>query len=100
MTMAGRAYPAVSCEVIFAPREWHTLYMMQHHCRPPPLPPPLREMVRSLAQLGGFFARKGDGAPGLKTIWQGDQRLHDFIHAVDTYRTVKGLERSMGSREM
>jgi hypothetical protein len=52
-------------------------------------------MVRSLAQLGGFLARKGDGEPGLKTIWQGYQRLHEFIYAVDTYQTVKGLERSM-----
>lgn len=25
ITMAGRAYPAVSCEIVLAPREWHTL---------------------------------------------------------------------------
>jgi hypothetical protein len=25
ITMVGRASPAVSCEVVFAPREWHTL---------------------------------------------------------------------------
>ena len=25
ITMVGRAYPAVSCAVVFAPREWHTL---------------------------------------------------------------------------
>jgi Transposase DNA-binding/Transposase DDE domain len=36
ITMAGRAYPAMSCEVVFEPREWHTLYTMQHHCHPPP----------------------------------------------------------------
>jgi hypothetical protein len=92
ITMVGRAYPEVSCEVVFEPREWHTLYTMQHHCHPPPTPPPLREMVRSLAQLGGFLARKGDGEPGLNTIWQGYQRLHEFIYAVDTYQTVNGLE--------
>ena len=32
ITMAGRAYPEVSCEVVFAPQEWYTLYTMQHHC--------------------------------------------------------------------
>jgi hypothetical protein len=95
ITMAGRAYPAVSCEVVFAPREWHILYTMQHHGHPPPTPPPLRDMVRSLAQLGGFLARKGDGEPGIKAIWQGYQRLHEFIYAVDTYRTVKALERNV-----
>ena len=52
-------------------------------------------MVRSLAHLGGFLARQGDGEPGIKTIWQGYQRLHDFIYAVDIYRTVQALERNV-----
>jgi hypothetical protein len=95
ITMASRAYPAVSCEVVFEPREWHTLYTMQQHCHPPPTPPPLRAMVRSLAQLGGFLARQRDGEPGITVIWQGYQRLHDFIYAVDTYRTVNALERNV-----
>jgi hypothetical protein len=95
ITMAGRAYPEVSCEVVFEPQEWYTLYTMQHHCHPPPTPPPLREMGRSLAQLGGFLARQGDGEPGIKAIWQGYQRLHEFIYAIDTYRTVKALERNV-----
>jgi hypothetical protein len=34
--------------------------------------------VRWIAQLGGFLARKGDGEPGVKTIWQGLRRLHDI----------------------
>ena len=95
ITMAGRAYPEVSCEVVLAPQEWATLYTMQHHCHPPPTPPPLREMVRSLAQLGGFLARQGDGEPGIKAIWQGYQRLHEFIYAIDTYRTVNAVERNV-----
>jgi len=95
ITMASRAYPEVSCEVIFEPREWQTLYTMQQHCHPPPTPPPLREMVRSLAQCGGFFARRGDGEPGIKAIWQGYQRLHDFIDAIETYRTVHAGERNV-----
>jgi hypothetical protein len=78
ITMLGRAYPDASCEVGFAPCEWQTIYMMQFHSRPPAQPPPLREMVRALAQLGGFLARTGDGEPGIKSIWQGYQRLHNF----------------------
>jgi hypothetical protein len=95
ITMAGRAYREVSCEVVFAPQEWHTRYTMQHPCHPPPPPPPLREMVRNLAELGGFLARTGDGEPGITTIWQGYQRLPDFIYAVDTYRTGQALERNV-----
>lgn len=79
LTMVGRASPEVSCEVVCAPREWRTLSTMQPHGHPPPTPPPLRAMVRGRAQLGGFFARTREGTPGMQAIWQGYQRLHDFI---------------------
>ncbi|MBP5976675.1 hypothetical protein HW132_29065 [Brasilonema sp. CT11] len=41
-------------------------------------PPSLREAVRMIATLGGFLGRKGDGEPGVKTIWRGLRRLHDI----------------------
>jgi hypothetical protein len=91
LTMMGRAYPEASCEVVFEPREWQTIYTMQFHSRPPALPPPLRDMVRALAQLGGFLARTGDGEPGIKSIWQGYQRLYEFIYAVETHLAVNAL---------
>jgi hypothetical protein len=91
ITMMGRTYPEASCEVVFEPREWQTLYTMQFHSSPPPQPPPLRHMVRALAQLGGFLARAGDGEPGIQSIWQGYQRLHEFIYALDTHRAVNAL---------
>jgi hypothetical protein len=91
MTMMGRAYPDASCEVIFAPREWQTIYMMQYQSPPPDQPPSLRETVRALAQLGGFLARTGDGEPGIKSIWQGYQRLHDFLYAIETHLAVNAL---------
>ena len=88
LSMLGRAYPAVSCEVVFEAHEWQTIYTMQTHRPPPQVPPPLREIVRRLAQLGGFLARTSDGEPGIQSIWQGYQRLHDFIYALETYRAV------------
>jgi len=33
-----------------------------------------------VAALGGFMGRKGDGEPGIKTLWLGLQRL-DTIQA-------------------
>jgi hypothetical protein len=86
--MAGRASPEVSGDVGFEPREWQTMYTMQHRGYPPQAPPALREIVRSLAQRGGFLARKGDGEPGIQAIWQGDQRLHECISAGEIHRTV------------
>ena len=74
--------------MVFEPQEWQTIYTMHYQCRPPAHPPSLRDMVRALARLGGFLARTGDGEPGIKSIWQGYQRLHEFIYAVETYLTV------------
>ena len=89
--MLGRAYPEIPCEVVFEPREWQTLYPMQFHSSPPPQPPPLRNMVRALARLGGFLARTGDGEPGIQSLWQGYQRLHEFIYALEIHRVVNAL---------
>jgi Transposase Tn5 dimerisation domain len=88
LTMLSRAYPEVSCEVVFEPQEWQTIDMMQYRRRPPQESPPLREIVRGLARLAGFLARTGDGAPGVQTIWQGYQRLHDFLYALETHRAL------------
>jgi hypothetical protein len=91
VTMMGRTYPEASCEGVFEPREWQAIYTMQYHSPPPAQPPPLRDTVRALAQLGGFLARTGDGEPGIKSIWQGYQRLHDFIYAIETHLAVNAL---------
>jgi Transposase Tn5 dimerisation domain len=38
-----------------------------------------REVLREIAKLGGFLARKGDGEPGWQTIWAGWNRLQDIL---------------------
>jgi hypothetical protein len=88
ITMAGRAYPEVPGDGAFAPQAGHTMYPMPSHGRPPQASPALRAMGRGLAQLGGFCARTGDGEPGIQAIWQGDQRLHEGIYALETQRRV------------
>ena len=35
--------------------------------------------VRGVARLGGFLGRKGDGQPGVRTLWRGYQRLQDMV---------------------
>jgi hypothetical protein len=37
--------------------------------------PTLNEVLRLIARVGGFLGRKGDGDPGVKTIWQGIQEV-------------------------
>ncbi len=53
-------------------------YIKQKKSPPPEKPPSFREAVRMIASLGGFLGRKGDGEPGVKTIWLGLRRLHDI----------------------
>jgi hypothetical protein len=49
--------------------------------------PTLNEVVR----LVGFLARKGDGEPGVKTIWLGMQRVIDFAAGVKYSRNYQEL---------
>ena len=43
-----------------------------------------RNLIRSLARLGGFIGRKHDGEPGWQTIWRGWQRLMWMREGVET----------------
>jgi hypothetical protein len=38
----------------------------------------LRQAVRRIAQLGGFLGRKGDGEPGVQTLWRGLQYFENI----------------------
>jgi hypothetical protein len=74
----GRSLPAASCEVIFEPAEWKSAWRVVRRSRPPTHPPKLREMVRLVAQLGGYVNRSRKDEPGPQTVWLGLQRLHDI----------------------
>ena len=54
------------------------LPLFRKRVRPLKSHPPSLEAVRMIASLGGFLGRKGDGEPGVKTIWLGLRRLHDI----------------------
>lgn len=41
----------------------------------------LRQAARAIANLGGFIGRKGDGDPGVMSLWRGFQRLTDMTTA-------------------
>jgi hypothetical protein len=47
---------------------------------------------RLIARLGGFLARKGDGEPGVKTIWLGMQRILDFSAGIRFSRELQAQE--------
>jgi hypothetical protein len=77
LTRLGRTCPDLDAELLFDRDEWQAAFILSK--KPvPKTSPRLNEVVRLVAKLGGFLARKGDGEPGAKTVWQGLQRVMDF----------------------
>jgi hypothetical protein len=74
----GRGCPDISCETVFEPAEWKSVWTVVRQTTPPGIPPPLGEMVQLVAQLGGYVKRKRSDPPGPQTTWIGLQRMHDF----------------------
>jgi len=80
LTYEARRNPEESCEAVLPREQWQVLHRVVHKgATTPASPPSLREAVRQIARLGGFLARKGDGEPGVKTIWRGLRRLEDLM---------------------
>ena len=79
ITLIARADPELPCTSFVADEEWRVLYSKIMKTKSYPKKPPcIREVVRWIAQLGGFLGRKGDGEPGVITLWRGWKRLCDL----------------------
>ena len=76
----GRTHPERDAGIAFAPDEIRVAYAL-HGKRPPPKPQ-VNQVLRLIAMLGGFIGRKGDGEPGVKSIWLGLQKIRTVIQAL------------------
>ncbi len=85
----GRICPDLDASLFFDPDEIRGAYLLTKERRPD-RPPTLNEIVRLIARVGGFLGRKGDGDPGVKTIWQGIQDVR--VAAL----TIKALREEAG----
>lgn len=81
----GRACPEMSCEALFEPAEWQSVYRVVQNEPPPDHPPPLSDLVRMIAQLGGYVSRPRSDPPGPQTIWLGLHRMHDFARCWELF---------------
>ena len=80
----GRTCPDLDAHLFFDADEIQAAYLLRD--KAPPAKPRLNEVLRQIACLGGFLARKSDGEPGVKTIWLG---LKDVHVAVKTMRALR-----------
>lgn len=83
----GRIHPDLEASVLFTETEWKGAYILAKKAIPKTAPS-MREVVRQIAMLGGFLGRKGDGEPGVKTLWLGMQRLRDFVEGMEHMRAI------------
>jgi hypothetical protein len=78
----ARSCPDVDCEAVFEPSEWQSVWTAVRHRLPPRDPPRLEQMVRLIAQLGGYVNRPNRrDPPGPQTLWLGLQRTRDLAWA-------------------
>lgn len=87
LTYAARTEPDSPCSWFLTTSEWQALYCHTHRTKTPPAnPPSLQTAILWIAKLGGFLARKRDGHPGVKVLWQGYRRLQDMVIMWDLLR--------------
>jgi hypothetical protein len=79
VTLIARTDPNIPCTKLLADYEWKVLFLKVNKNKAlPRKPPAIGEVVVWIAKLGGFLARKGDGVPGMITLWRGWKRLADL----------------------
>jgi Transposase DNA-binding/Transposase Tn5 dimerisation domain len=95
LTCEARRTPDEDCTVILDQDQWRVLHLAKHRGTAPPTHcPSLRQAVIDIAKLGGFLGRRGDGQPGVKTLWRGWRRLTDLVrgYQLATGRTTDSIE--------
>lgn len=81
----GRECPDMSCQTVFLPEEWQSVWRVVKGKEPPKKPPRLQDIVELIAQLGGYIRRPHE-PPGPKTLWIGLQRMRDFALVWSLFR--------------
>lgn len=75
----ARTDPDLPCDEVLSPEKWKPLHRRTYRNKPfPQRAPTIGEAIILIAKLGGSLGRKGDGDPGMITIWRGWKRLSDL----------------------
>lgn len=81
----GRTCPDLDASLFFDPDEIRGTYLLTKKT-PPATPPTINQVLRLIATLAGFLARKDDGKSGVKTMWLGLQRVRNAAATLQALR--------------
>lgn len=91
LSQLGQNQPEMDGSEIFRASEWQAAWAVIKRGEPMPRKPPnMGEMIKIVGKLGGWIERGGKSAspPGVQTLWQGLQRLHDLATAWEIASTT------------
>lgn len=86
----GRTCPDLDATLFFDPDEIRAAYLLNK--KKAPAAPGMNEVLRMVARVGGFLARKHDGEPGVKTIWRGLQDVQVSAQTIRALREMGALQ--------
>jgi hypothetical protein len=90
LTRKGRTCPDLDAALFFDRDEIRAAYLLNK--KKAPAAPTMNEVLRMVARVGGFLARKHDGEPGVKTIWRGLQDVQVSAQTIRTLREMGALQ--------
>lgn len=88
LTYWARTEPNAACTVALSEVEWTVAWRFTHRA---PVPrglatPTIAEAVRMIGRMGGHLGRKGDGMPGVRSLWKGWRDLQLLADYHQTFR--------------
>lgn len=82
----GRTCPDLDAKLFLDPDEIQAAYLLDKALAP--TAPRLNEVLRMIARVGGFLARKSLGEPGVNPIWEGLRDVRASAHTLKTLREM------------
>jgi hypothetical protein len=86
LTVIGRCYQDLSCELFYEKDEWVSAWQIAFKEKPPSRPPSINVINRIVATVGGFLNRKSDSDPGIKVMWTGLQTLRHYTEGYIAFK--------------
>lgn len=90
MTKLSKSHPETPCTEVFSDEEWTVLYIKKYKKKPKAgYVPSIKEIVRLLGSLGGFYEYNKKATPGTVVIWRGMNRLSGIIEGMELLREIQ-----------